>query len=323
MLERYLEKIDTKEILERYGVKKLSKSGEWWNGLCPFHHDKNPSFGMNERTKVYNCFVCGGGDFIDFISKIEQVSRTRAIEIAYSLVNNLGLFDEEPEKIKEKLLAIINNFQDDFLPQYDVSVLKDWNYIHPYLIERGITEYRAWAHFRVGFSRWHEMLTFPVFWGENLIGVLGRRTDNRKPKYKPIPGYEFPSSRIFYHFVPEYSRVVVVEGVLDAIKLWSYGVLNVVASFGSNLSDEQTELLTKNFREVVLWFDNDEAGKSGTRKAIKKLIRHVNVFVAEGIRKDPAEHSLREVIEVKKNLKPAGKWLIEQILEEKKVVLTV
>src|SRR5688500_6624664 len=39
---------------------------------CPFHEDKDPSFGINQQTNVWNCQAgCGGGDVFNFIAKVK------------------------------------------------------------------------------------------------------------------------------------------------------------------------------------------------------------------------------------------------------------
>jgi DNA primase len=50
-------------------------------GLCPFHDEKTPSFNVTPARGFFFCFGCSeGGDVIDFIQKIDQVSFTDAVE---------------------------------------------------------------------------------------------------------------------------------------------------------------------------------------------------------------------------------------------------
>ena len=46
------------------------RSGDWLNGLCPFHQDGNPSFGYNVAQDVFTCFAActESGDLVDFWS---------------------------------------------------------------------------------------------------------------------------------------------------------------------------------------------------------------------------------------------------------------
>ncbi|MFV0458485.1 MAG: DNA primase [Actinomycetales bacterium] len=50
-------------------------------GLCPFHDERTPSFNVRPQVGRYHCFGCGeGGDVLDFIMKIDQLTFTEAVE---------------------------------------------------------------------------------------------------------------------------------------------------------------------------------------------------------------------------------------------------
>ena len=50
-------------------------------GLCPFHQEKTPSFGVSPGKQVYYCFGCGkGGDAITFLRELEHLSYPEAVE---------------------------------------------------------------------------------------------------------------------------------------------------------------------------------------------------------------------------------------------------
>ena len=76
---------------------------------------------------------------------------------------------------------------------------------------------------------------------------------------------------------------------MDCINLVSQGIENVVATFGANLTLEQTLLLVTYFDEVVLMYDNDKAGRNATVKAMDKLKKLFSVKVCEYEGKDPGE----------------------------------
>ena len=60
----------------------LRKAGTRWVGLCPFHQEKSPSFGVNESMQFYKCFGCGaGGDAFKFVMEIEGVSFFEAMKL--------------------------------------------------------------------------------------------------------------------------------------------------------------------------------------------------------------------------------------------------
>ena len=50
----------------------LNRKGNTYWACCPFHHEKTPSFAVNEAQQYYHCFGCGeSGDVIKFVSKME------------------------------------------------------------------------------------------------------------------------------------------------------------------------------------------------------------------------------------------------------------
>ena len=46
------------------GVIKLKRTGQNYQGLCPFHIEKTPSFNVNEKKGLYHCFGCGLGEML-------------------------------------------------------------------------------------------------------------------------------------------------------------------------------------------------------------------------------------------------------------------
>ena len=78
--ERVRDAVDFEEIvgarteLKRAGVARLQ-------GLCPFHEERTPSFGINPTEKVYYCFGCGaGGDVFKFVMETEGLDFGAALE---------------------------------------------------------------------------------------------------------------------------------------------------------------------------------------------------------------------------------------------------
>lgn len=52
-------------------------------GVCPFHDDHDPSMRVSPQKQIYKCFVCGeGGNVFNFISKIENISFSEAVQKA-------------------------------------------------------------------------------------------------------------------------------------------------------------------------------------------------------------------------------------------------
>ena len=62
--------------------------------------------------------------------------------------------------------------------------------------------------------------------------------------------------------------VIIVEGYMDVISVFSAGIKNVVASLGTAFTNEQAKLLTKYTRKVIFCYDSDEAGQNATMRAL-------------------------------------------------------
>jgi DNA primase len=59
----------------------LKRAGRRWQGLCPFHAEKTPSFSINAEEGLYYCFGCGaGGDVIKFVREVEHLEFAEAVE---------------------------------------------------------------------------------------------------------------------------------------------------------------------------------------------------------------------------------------------------
>jgi DNA primase len=72
--EQLKSSIDIVKVVGEYVRLKRLPTGRHV-GLCPFHQEKTPSFGVNQPRQFYKCFGCGvGGDVIKFVQEIEGFS---------------------------------------------------------------------------------------------------------------------------------------------------------------------------------------------------------------------------------------------------------
>src|SRR3954452_18659355 len=83
-------------------------------GLCPFHEERTPSFGIDPVAKLYHCFGCGkGGDVFSFVMETEGLDFAGALE---ALADRSGVElerdAEDPREAarrvrRERLLALM------------------------------------------------------------------------------------------------------------------------------------------------------------------------------------------------------------------------
>lgn len=84
---------DIVELVGKY--VRLKEKGKNFQGLCPFHSEKTPSFIVDPDKQRYNCFGCGeNGDVIQFIQEIESLSKNEAI----NFLDNGNAGDISPPK---------------------------------------------------------------------------------------------------------------------------------------------------------------------------------------------------------------------------------
>ena len=87
-------------------------------------------------------------------------------------------------------------------------------------------------------------------------------------------------------------KLIIVEGQMDAIRLYINGIKNVVALMGTALTKEQVELIKRLRCDVILGLDGDDAGKMATLKNGEILTQNnINVQVIRiNLKKDPDEY---------------------------------
>jgi DNA primase len=73
---------DAADLVEVVGEHvRLRKRGRKYEGLCPFHDEKTPSFSVDPDKGLYYCFGCNrGGDVFKFVMEVERLSFPETVE---------------------------------------------------------------------------------------------------------------------------------------------------------------------------------------------------------------------------------------------------
>jgi len=101
------------------GYITLNRSGKNYKGLCPFHHEKTPSFIVSSEKQMFHCFGCGqGGNVFSFLMKYENLSFPEAV---LSVAKRYGiqiklLQDGKSEKLigKKEIFYEVNSLANEF-----------------------------------------------------------------------------------------------------------------------------------------------------------------------------------------------------------------
>lgn len=86
IIDEVISRNDIVDVISRY--VSLKKSGSSYQGLCPFHSEKSPSFSVSPTRQLYHCFGCGvGGNVITFMMEYEHCSFLEAVNVLAERVN--------------------------------------------------------------------------------------------------------------------------------------------------------------------------------------------------------------------------------------------
>ncbi len=313
-IELIRERADMLEIVSRY--VNLKKAGKNYIGLCPFHHDKTPSFTVNPDKKLFHCFGCNeGGDIFQFLMKIERIDFSEALArlaaqtgvpirrerasplqklkelnervcvyFQTNLVSPAGQHAREYLKQRGFSKAIIEKFRLGYaLPRWD-DLVKRFSDSTEALETLGLALRNKDGSL---YDRFRDRVIFPI-WSPvgEIIGFAGRALGEEDPKYLNIPNTPlFEKGSVLYglnfarHAARDSQTLVIVEGYTDVISAHQAGIENVVAGMGTALTVNQAQLLRRYASHVILAYDRDAAGRAATLRGMANL-RNVELDVS-------------------------------------------
>ena len=312
----------------------LVKKGKNYFGVCPFHDDNNPSMSVSEDKQIYKCFSCGASgnvfnfvmdyEKIDFKSALYLLAKRSGINVSNNLVKTNNKNDKfyEIYNIAEKYYqnnlntslgleakSYLHNMgiDDELIKHFKIGLsLKEQDGLVNLLVKKN---YSIKDISLIGLSNMDKDLyinriMFPLFnTNGDTIGFSGRiyntKSDSKYINTRETLIFKKGENLYNYHLAKDEARkeksLIVVEGFMDVIRLYSIGVKNVVALMGTSLTKEQTTLIKRTSTNIILMLDGDNPGKKAivnVGQILEEENLRVNV-VALPEELDPDEYILK------------------------------
>ena len=165
IIAQVIDRCDIVETISSY--IPLKRAGRSFKAVCPFHHEKTPSFIVNPDKQIFHCFGCGvGGNVVNFVMKQERMEFPEAIRFLAQKVNVTIPGDETPQahhanNIRQAILRV-NALAAAF---FHKTLLSDKSpeakNAREYLKDRGI-DLNAVRVFQLGFAprQWDALLIY-------------------------------------------------------------------------------------------------------------------------------------------------------------------
>jgi DNA primase len=247
----------------------------------PFKPDKKFKLSISPSKKCYHCWKSDeSGPIWKLVQIINKCSKQESIDLVYKTkINTIEDFETKIELLKKykiekenktikKHIELPYSFQPITIEsknKFNLKALK-------YCIKRKIDPMK----WKIGYcdkGTYCGRIIIPFYSNNELLYWTARTFLNHEPKYLNPPINEFNSIKkeeiMFTGNIKKYDEIIVVEGILDAISLIDIGI-NSCSIQGKSLSDYHIEYL-RQFKNVIIGFDNDNSGKEAAFNAINIL----------------------------------------------------
>ncbi len=261
---------------------------------CPFHgggRERTPSMSISREKPLFYCHGCHESGHVSRLFRHFGTST----EMVQAFISEAGLSARYEKKKAGKVGASIVAGEDPYRGKYilDDEIIDLYRLAPKSLLDQGFDK-KTLRHFEVGFDKQNLRITFPLrnLYGD-LVGISGRAIFDTERRYKiydrelvsrtdfSVPNtytMDAVKQSILWHahiirpiLLHEEGTIVVTEGFKAAMWVWQSGYQNVTALIGSAVTDYHAEILATYTRQVVLFLDNNEAGKKGTFFGARKL----------------------------------------------------
>ncbi len=190
----------------------------------------------------------------------------------------------------KKALKYLNDrkLDDETIKEFEIGLSMNDNNVSKMLVNKG---YDINELVDIGLCGKNKNFTYDIFRNRimfplhdldgNVVGFSGRiyngEDDSKYVNSKESLIFKKGMLLYNYHRAMKYARekhqIIIVEGFMDVIRLYTVGIKNVVATMGTAITKEHADLIRKLSKNVVLCFDGDKAGEKATISAIEALER--------------------------------------------------
>lgn len=241
----------------------------------------------------------------DFISSVKIVSD----KIGYNL--NVDVKQNSPYKKYYEMISFANKYfinnlnskqglsakeylietrklPEEVINEFNIGLALNDNNLNKLLISKGYTEkeivdYSLASKGSELTDLFRNRITFPINNDKGDVVAFSARIYNNENTNKYINSREsniFKKGNILFNYdkckleVSKTKSVILVEGQMDAIRVYASGIKNVCATMGTALTKEHIGLLKRLNAKVILMMDNDEAGEKSTVSNGEELIKN-------------------------------------------------
>lgn len=274
---------DVEKFLSDKGLHKVKPSGYNVMACCPFHNEREPSFGINIENGQWNCFGCGAKGSLSKLVKELDGFDTEYDATEY-LINMYGRYAVDPDEAFE--LEFDEPERNDY--HIDDAFLRDFRFRHPYWENKRGIELKWIRAFELGYDKSKGAVTIP--WRDEksrLVSVKMRKVTGKQFWYAPSMPNRIKASIVWgldKVLMSKKKLVAVTEGEIDAISVWQTGISCAVAMGGNQVTAAQTDKLIKWLKtdHEIVWFgDNDGGGQLLKQKLDEKLSGHFKLSAVD------------------------------------------
>ena len=300
---------DLFDLLASLGIERLKIGNGSITGLCPFHEETRPSWGIKlEEPHPYGCFGCGEtGTLYSLLKKISNLD-DKSIR-RYCLMGD-GEQRLAPLEKTEKSSSVIDKTE---LYCYSCS-----SKMFEYLRRRGVPD-SITKEAKCTYDRFLKRILFPWYVEGQLVGVTGRAIDENPVKTLPYFSTKKGNWLYFPRYFKNSKKLVLVEGEIDALKVLAATGMNVAAlGFGSFSNRQALLIIHLGIAELVVFTDLDETGERIYSIVNDKLSEHLKISKVdyslvedsyEG-KLDPAALSLQDIHKLlESSVKTNAHWI--------------